>query len=98
MWEFPGLQWLGLCAFTAEGPGLIPDRGINPTGPVVQRKKEKNVACEYLITWKDIGDIKRKKQVTKHYAPPKGRHGILSFLFFLNMHKRTTLIIVGISG
>ena len=25
--EFPGVQWLGLCAFTAEGPGSIPGRG-----------------------------------------------------------------------
>ena len=27
-WEFPGsVQWLGLCAFTAEGLGSIPGRG-----------------------------------------------------------------------
>ena len=47
------VQWLGLRAFTAEGPGSIPERGTNPTGHVVQPKKEKNVVCEYLITWKD---------------------------------------------
>ena len=27
LWEFPGGWWLGLCTFTAEGPGSIPGQG-----------------------------------------------------------------------
>ena len=39
------VQWLGLCAFTAVGPGSIPDKGTNPIGHVVQPEKEKNMVC-----------------------------------------------------
>ena len=43
---FVGIPWTSSgSAFTAEGPGSIPDKGTNPTGHVVQPKKEKNMVC-----------------------------------------------------
>lgn len=26
-WDFPGVQWLGLCVFSADGPGSTPHWG-----------------------------------------------------------------------
>ena len=48
--EFPGVQWLGLCAFTAEGPGSIPGRGtkiLQATwcSQIKKNKIKKNLLC-----------------------------------------------------
>ena len=42
--EFLAVQWLGLCALTAEGPGSIPGRGTKIPQAVwcSQKKKKKN--------------------------------------------------------
>ena len=44
VWEFPGIQRLGLCALTARDPGSIPGEGIKiPQALQCSQKKKKNV-------------------------------------------------------
>ena len=45
------IQWLGLCALTAEGPGSTPGWGnYDPTSYMVQQKKEKNKTKLNLVS------------------------------------------------
>ena len=47
--ELPGIQWLGLCAFTSEGAGSIPGRGTKiPQAMWCRQKKEKKINRQVL--------------------------------------------------
>ena len=49
IWEFPGGQRLGLCAFTAEGPRSIPGWGTKiPQAPWPKKKKKRKKKNLYL--------------------------------------------------
>ena len=45
VWEFPGIQWLGLCALTARDPGSIPGEGIKIPQALQCSQKKKKKMC-----------------------------------------------------
>ena len=49
-WNSLSVQWLRHCAFTAEGPGLIPGQGTKiPQAAPHSQKKKKNGVTNFLI-------------------------------------------------
>ena len=58
LWEFPGIQWLGLRAFTAKGSLVGEIRSHKPCGTVRKKKKSSNLTCRYFP--------KRNENVSTH--------------------------------
>ena len=49
------VQWLGLCAFTAEGPGSTPDWGTKI--PQAMRHSQKKKCLQYKVQSAVKGDL-----------------------------------------
>ena len=102
-WEFPGVQWLELCAFTANGSGLIPGQRTKIPQAVwhgqtnKKHKKAKNKTKKKFLRQKTK---QTKKQRLSHdmaacfFKPNTGeRNKIIYLSIYLSMYLSTYLCI-----
>ena len=73
------VQWLGLCALTAKGPGLVPGWGTRiPRAAQCGQKKNKKSSCIAMLrTIPDSSSI---------FSPQRTKSVFWLLLFFLNIY------------
>ena len=56
--ELPGIQWLGLQAFTADGLGLIPNWGTQIPQALWHRQKKEFKSTNYKSPLQDVANLR----------------------------------------